>query len=29
MGSAFRNIWNGADIASELNAAAEYIEAIP
>jgi len=29
MGAAFRNIWNGAEIEAELNAAAEFIEAIP
>ncbi len=29
MGAAFRNIWNGEDIVTELNAAAEFIEALP
>lgn len=29
MSSAFRNIWNGADIPAELDAAATYIETLP
>lgn len=29
MGAAFRNVWNGQDIKTELDAAAAFIEAIP